>query len=114
MDFKPGKLYKSNEYFLMIYPTKEKASGRTSRATAAAPSATMPESATTAANETAASAWVKYWSSILDCRICYSKPGEIFMFLEKHGTCMYVLFGDKQGWITNKNWLRIVEAQNGS
>ncbi len=106
--FKPGKLYKCPEYFLMIYPSKEKAAACTWAMTART-------SARSAARRSA------YWTEQLNCRVDYSKPGEIFMLLERDGIFLHVLFGEKQeagrsgptlGWIIYKDWLNIVEAQN--
>jgi len=88
--FEEGKLYKCPEYFLIIYPTREKAETET----------------------TAAFAWAaRYWSEELGCSVRYSEPNEIFIFLKKEiieeQKYINVLFGDKQGWIIHKNWMEI-------
>jgi len=116
MDFEEGKLYKCSAYLLMIYPTREKAD---------AGAAWMEARATAAKWDATAripSAWwlvlsARYWSKELNCTVRYSEPNEIFIFL-KDGIIegrkyLNVLFGDKQGWIVYKNWLKIERVNNG-
>ncbi len=96
MKCKPGKLYKCLDHFLMIYLSKEMAL-RAMRCS---------EPSTSGAD--AASAVAAYWSKELNQQVRYSKPGEVFMFLKKDGDFCHVLFGDKQGWIINRDWLKFV------
>jgi len=100
MDFEEGKLYKCPEYFLIIYPTWEKASPA-SQAWVVAAAAASPLAAAQAAS---------YWSDRLGCTVRCSEQNEIFVFLKeeiiKGERYINVLFGDKQGWIICKNWLR--------
>ncbi len=84
MKFEVGKLYKCPDYFLMIYPSKEKASSVLGRRTVVVGSA----------EEAAA-----HWSDQLNCQVRYSEPGEIFIFLGRDREFLNVLFGEKQGWI---------------
>ncbi len=122
MDLIPGKLYKTAEYFLLVYPTKEKAAlaveAPATAAFARSPSATTTIAsaamvAPAGASSAGATAWGDYWSKQLNCQVCYSELGELFMFLERNGVYLHVLFGDKQGWIIYDSWLHIEEALNG-
>ncbi len=107
--FKPGKLYRCSEYFLLIYPTKEKALHAVG---SAGGRRNTPQQL--------AAAEATYWSRELKCQVRYSEPGEIFMFLEQDGDFLRVLFGENQagersgptlGWIANREYLGIVEAE---
>ncbi len=114
MEFKPGELYKCPEYFLLIYPTKEKVTP--------ASNAVAARTARRSAASRAADREADYWSKELDCQVRFSEPGEIFMVLKNCGETLQVLFGDKQGWIIYRDWLNIescavaaqpLEALNG-
>ncbi len=100
--FKPGKLYKCSEHFLMIYPSKEKAAlaGGTRARSASVVDVDGP---------LWAAEWANYWSNILYCKVQVSQSNEIFMFLEKDGKYLHVLFGEVQGWIIYENWVKIKE-----
>ncbi len=93
MKCKPGKLYKLPEFYMLVYPSKEKA------ATAAAEVLVLG-----ATTDASISFLATYWSRELKCQVRYSIPGEIFMFLGRDGEFLNVLFGDKQGWIIYKGW----------
>ncbi len=99
--FEVGKLYKCPGYFLLIYPTKEKALHAVG---SAGGRRNTPQRL--------AVAEATYWSRELKCQVRYSTPGEIFMFLEKDEIYLHVLFGDAAGWIIHETWLDIKEAQN--
>ncbi len=122
MLFKTGKLYKCPSHFLMIYPTKEKA---------ILASSDPVEDASASPNRYGSEVWVDYLSKKLgscacgagcakrtqclhwaDCQVRYSELGEIFMFLERDRNLFHVLFGDKQGWIINRDWIKIVKGKN--
>lgn len=94
-----GKLYKCSKCYLLIYPSIEKA-------------------AATAAAATGWSAWttwlggdrrraVAYWSKKANCKVRFSELEEVFMCLKQEGKYVHALFGEKQGWIINKKWLKI-------
>ncbi len=100
MNFRRGKLYKCPKFFLMVYPSKEKAAA-----------ATRITSVATVSAEVAVN-WASFWSYRLNCLVHYGKPGEIFIFLERDGIYLHVLFGDAAGWIIHETWLDIKEAQN--
>ena len=88
-----GKLYKCSEYYLVIYPSEEASvSGMATRAS-------------TAVATRSGAGWVELWSEVLSCTVRYSEPGEVFMCLEVKSNIAHVLFGEKQGWIINRNWL---------
>ncbi len=118
MDFRPGKLYNCPDYFLLIYPSKEKAmvaiTKSNIRGAAASPGFT----------ELAAMAVSIHWTKELKCHVRYSKPDEVFMFLERDGNCFrssfgdttrvdyfHILFGDKTGWVICADEIRIREVQ---
>jgi len=105
-----GKLYKCSKHYLLVYPSKDKA-------TSAAQEAWAPETATSASTAVAAAVAaaevrVDYWSKELNCKVRYSEPGEVFMVLKQKNEFTHVLFGEKQGWIINQDWLEIEEAVN--
>jgi len=106
MDFEVGKLYKCAERYLVIYPTIKKAM-RSKRGSIIFD----PDNI------------VNFWSKRLKCTVCYSKPDEIFLFLEEKNKrdeiFLYALFSDKQGWIRRDDypgfstpWIEIVEKVN--
>ncbi len=110
--FKSGKLYHCPEFFLFIYSSMKEA-GRAHNHGAAG---FRKDRFSKLTRE------VGFWSEHLRCRICYSDPGEVFMFLQQDGDLLYVLFGEKHeagrsgptlGWIANREYLGIVEAENG-
>ena len=52
--------------------------------------------------------WYKnHWSRKLECKVHLSEPNEVFMCLGQENTFVHVLFGEKQGWIIYKDWLKI-------
>jgi len=119
VNFEEGKLYKCSDHLLMIYPTRENAVAGNSVAplwgygtTVAAVVAARPTAVVAAhRTELTTAAWAAiYWSKKLGCSVSYSEPNEIFIFLKKEiieeQKYINVLFGDKQGWIICKNWLR--------
>ncbi len=103
MKFKPGKLYRCPEYFLLLYPTKEKASRARGHSA-------MDTAGDTGVSPAMAEVIMSYWAKQLNCQVWYSEPGEIFMFLEEYEGLLHILFGEKQGWITHKGYFNIVEA----
>ncbi len=107
MKFEVGKLYKCLSCSLLIYPMKEKPP----LGVTAAISPLMP-GALSDVTSTEASDWAKYWSKTLNCQVRYSEPNEVFMFLKRDEVYLYTLFGEKQGWVITRPWLKIVEAQN--
>ncbi len=103
MDFKRGKLYKCPEFSLMIYSEEEVA--------AAAPMSPRDIAASgTSLGDPLA--WTNFWSKRLNRQVHFSDRGEIFMFLERNGHYLRVLFGDKQGWIIFREELNIEKAKN--
>jgi len=113
----PGKLYKCPKYWLLFYPTEDKAWTATltpDLAPLAAAASSVPRG--TALETAAVAAWARehaaWWSRKLSCTVRYSEPGEVFLCLENKDKLTHVLFGEKQGWIINKRWLEIEEAVN--
>ncbi len=104
--FKPGKLYRSPKLFLYIYPSKEKAIaiGSASWYASVAAQAHRASSAEVSTAEA-------YWSEQFGFQIHMSRPGDIFMFLERNGVYLHVLFGEKQGWIIFKQFAGLVPAE---
>jgi hypothetical protein len=106
VELEAGKLYKCSKYCLLIFPSKNKA--RAASTTKAGVQCTTAETAMEA------SSWGYYWSEQLNCRIYYSDPKEIFMFLKQEKEFLNVLFGDIQGWVVNETWLEISYAYKQS
>ncbi len=109
---KVGQLYKCLNFSLLIYPTIEKltsASGDHSISAGVHVKELHPH------NTDKAAFWADFWSKELKCQVRFSQPNEIFMFLgriEKSGRRNreygHVLFGEKQGWIIIRNYLKFV------
>ena len=98
---KVGKLYTSEEYFLMLYPDLEIA------AAAPAPGA----DAAVAAAAVAAVA-VAYLSNQLGKSISYVEKNIPLLVLNDKKEYIEVLAGDKKGWIIYHDWLEIREIDN--
>jgi len=113
---KVGKLYKCSKYWLLFYPTEEtaRAAQRSTVQAASASGTAPPQDRAAAAGAVApwpgalvAETEAAYWSKRLNCKVGYGKPEEVFMVLKQKDEFAHVLFGEKQGWIINKNWLEI-------
>ncbi len=111
--FEAGKLYKTNEYSLLVYPTIESAAEASVAITSAPDLVKWSLPPATKSAPGTRSPWVEYWSRIYHRKIYYSDLGEIFMFLEQDGNLLHVLFGAVVGWIVYRDWLHIEEALNG-
>jgi len=109
MEFKIGKLYKCSDHYILIYPTREKAASSGARPMAAGRSAAASRNSWAAAAVVGQAA--SYWSEELNCTVRCSEPNEIFIFLKEEiieeQKYINVLFGDKQGWIVYKDWMKI-------
>ncbi len=104
MELKPGKLYTCPGYSLLVCPTKEKsamAMQLTSRLY-------RPR-----AHEVGGIRTLDYWTTVLHCKVQCIQPREVFMFLRESGSFCQILFGKHVGWIINRNWIKIEEAQSG-
>jgi len=98
----PGKLYSCTGYYLLIYPSKDKAT--------TAEDGDVVEA--TAGNRPGRTVWrADFWSKRLNCTVRYSEPEEVFMCLEQKDKFAHVLFGEKQGWIINQDWLNIEKVK---
>jgi hypothetical protein len=91
MFFQVGQLYKCSKYFLLIYPSKKAAN----------------RGWTSAGASVGSTAGMAYWSKKLNCQVRFSEPNETFMLLKQEDMFLNVLFGEKQGWIINEDWLEI-------
>ncbi len=110
---KPGKLYRCPDYFLMIYPSKEKASARLA-VPFWAEELEWTKKSSSATLWTAPMHWMNFLSEHLGCQVRCSELGEIFMFLEKDEIYLHVLFGGNQGWILFREGLNIEKvSKNG-
>ena len=97
---KIGKLYKCPDRYLLIIPTREIADRlQVEGGTMVGPPRSVTRAAATQAY---------YWSKKLSCTVRFSEPNEVFLCLDdQEGEYIHGLFGEKQGWITNKSWLKI-------
>lgn len=91
MKLEVGKLYTSEEYFLLFFPDQE---------TAAAVDAHRAPGAAAAA---------AYWSKRFGKPISYVEKNVPLLMLNSKDKCVEVLAGDKKGWIIFKDWLKIKE-----
>lgn len=105
IDLKVGKLYKTEKYYLLVYPTDEAASS--------SPNKYRPPIAAKATDSIdAAIEWARFWSNGLNCNVRFLKPGEPFMLVGQKQisdeTFLKVLT-DKFGWFVWKEKLEIHE-----
>ena len=103
-----GKLYTSEEHFLMLYPDQKTAAaadpagGRGRRAWATAYSKgvrTVPLAAEGAA----------YWSNRFGKPVSYTEKNIPLLVLNNEENLYEVLAGDRKGWIVYQDWLKIRE-----
>lgn len=91
MLLEPGKLFKINEYFWLLFPTKETA--------AAAPTST-PAPAASVTHAAAGASWASYWSKELNCNVSFMSKGDILMVVEVSGDQVQTINQEgKSGWI---------------
>ena len=103
MKFIQSKLYKCLEYYLLVYPTVEKAVA-----------ARVPAHHGTIASTTPGH-WADYWSKRLDCQVRYSNPEDPMLFMEetKIGQERFLRFllPGFEGWIVWRDWLEFEEVK---
>ena len=97
-----GKLYRCEEYYLMLYPDKE---------TAAVAAATAAGTSAAAAAEAAAvaAAAAAYWSKRSRKPVSFTEKNVPILVLNSKGKYIEVLAGDRKGWIISESWLHIKE-----
>ena len=102
MNFETGKLYKCSDYYLLVYPSAEKAS-------------TMASWANAYATPGWAEHYVNYWSKELNCQVRCLDPGDPMLFIEETKidgrTYFRFLFPEFEGWINWNNWLNFKEIK---
>jgi hypothetical protein len=110
MKFTPQKLYKINEYFWFLYPTKETA--MVARAFGA------PDESVCAEHTSSVSYWAAYWSKELNCDVFFLSEGDMIMVVEVSGRQVKVINREGvSGWINfpgTDEWTKgtITEAFN--
>jgi hypothetical protein len=112
---KIGKLYKNNEYFWLLYPSKDIAAAADAVglpiwfaanrfAVGAPPHAAHP------ARDPRLARHVAYYSKHFKCNVSYIEPNSIFCLLEQDGEYIKVLSTNGElGWMiypTNEPWTR--------
>lgn len=108
--FEPGKLYRIDRWFWLLFPTKE---------TAAAAAAATRASAAALTRASAAASWASYWSKELNCNVSFMSKGDILMVVEVASEQMKVISQEgKSGWINfpaGEEWTKnaIVESAKG-
>lgn len=111
MTFEPGKLFKINEYFWLLFPTKETAAARPLPRAGHAADAAFADSAS-------AVGWASYWSKQLDCTVSFISEGDTIMIVEVFDIQVKVINQEgKGGWINfpaDKPWNKgtITEISN--
>ncbi len=90
---KVGKLYRCSEYFLLLFPDKETASGI---------------GAAFATSSTRAAAIALYWSEF-DKPVIYCNPETPLLVLSADKKYVEVLADNQKGWFLNKDSLNIKE-----
>lgn len=89
MNLETGKLYRINQCFWYLFPTKEAAATAVGVAPGAGRSA-MAQRAT----------WATYWSNQLNCNVSFLKEGDILFVIETSGTQVKVINQDGlSGWM---------------
>ena len=86
MNIEPNKFYKCKNYYLLVYPSKEK----------------VATSTCTAVER------VEYCSKELNCEITYSEKDSVFLVLETGLNYIKILSKDTLGWISYREWLNLV------
>ena len=102
---KIGGLYQTNQYYWMLYPSKD-------TATAAVGVAGRIGAAAVGLSD-AVGGYADYWSKRLDCNVSYISPKDMFMLLEKEGIFCKILSTEANiGWIILSQWCKkdIVEV----
>ena len=105
MKFVQGNLYKCPEYYLLVYPTLEKAvaDGR------------APGSVSAGGDAAGAAYWANHWSKKLNCKVRYSNPEDPMLFLEEtkidQERFLRFLLPGFEGWIVWREWLKIEEVK---
>lgn len=100
MKLVPQKLYRINQYFWLLYPTKE---------TAVATTATPARAASAAGG----------WASYLNCIVSFLNEGDVVMIVEVSGEQVKVINQEGvSGWINfpeTEEWVKgtIVEVYSG-
>ena len=97
---KINHFYKSKQYCLLVYPTKEK----------------LVEAIATKAYlisfDSPRHDYSEYWSKNLNCKVGYSELNSAFFVIElskiKNIRCSKVLFENIAGWIILKDWMKFV------
>lgn len=103
MKFTPQKLYRINQYFWLLYPTKE----------------TAVAAAVVAAAAPAAGGRASYWSERLNCIVSFLNEGDVVMIVEVSGEQVKVINQEGvSGWINfpeTEEWVKgtIVEVYSG-
>lgn len=118
--FEPGKLYRIDRWFWLLFPTKETAAPAAAT-TAAAAAADAGDPADAAARRDARSAldWASYWSKHLNCTVSFLNEGDTIMVVEVAGEQVKVISQEgKSGWINfpaGEEWTKnaIVESAKG-
>lgn len=109
MKFTPQKLYRINQYFWLLYPTK------------GAAYATVAENYAgnlVRLSHSGSRAWASYWSERLNCIVSFLNEGDVVMIVEVSGEQVKVINQEGvSGWIsfpTDQAWAKgtITEAFN--
>jgi hypothetical protein len=113
MMLEPGKLYRINRLFWLLFPTEMAA------ALASLPSATsQPRPGLRAAHYVGAVSWSSRWAKELNRHVSFLSEGDVIMAVKVSGKHVQVINQEgKGGWInfpTDQDWTRgaITEAFN--
>jgi hypothetical protein len=104
MTLEPGKLYRINKWFWLLFPTKETAKRARTR-----PSPYTWEAAS----------WSSWWSKQLNCNVSFLNEEDTIMAVKVSGKQVKVINQEgKSGWIVfppNEEWTKnaIVESAKG-
>jgi hypothetical protein len=101
--------YKTEDYFLLLFPDEDTASRAAAAAAAAAAATVVAAAAWTAAAVVA----VEYWSNFFRKPVNYIDLNSPFMILELPQTIpqVKVLYKDKVGWINFYRWENLSRLQ---
>lgn len=91
-----GKLYRSRDYFLLLFSDK-KAAARARCGQTASSELLVPGTA--------------YWSNRFGKAVGYAKKNIPLLVLNVKGKYIEVLAGDKKGWIINEDFLYLKEIR---
>ena len=113
--------YVCEDYFLLIYETKENAAAGRAMPGWVDPAAVAVATAAVAGRLVLrggvplyGEAAAEYWSKRLNSRVLFSNPNEPIFLIKKEDKYWHVIIGERVGWIIAEDWIGIKELKNNA